>query len=281
MTFRALKEKNRELVLNVVRWMSATAKALAQVEILQGTVALQRREIQRVTEQSRQRGDECQRLRGNEELLRLQIGAAAHERRAKEDLWESFSPVKDFLKLLPENKWLSIEELPKVTLRALKRMHSTIELHKLTDTTHEQLAAAKVKIRELRSALNRASNVQQSTIETLNDALVGHEEFDGDAAVEDRAADCIKRLGNRVFELVGEVALLKHGQPFIKAGSLGRLAGCPPNGTVVSPCHSGFPQNGTCVLKASPNGRTGAANDLELTFRDGVVIQLVINRLPR
>ena len=253
MKYSELKEANRGLAQKVLHWMSVAARALADVEILSFKVKRQEEYIRKITEQSHQRGDECQRLRGNEKLLRCSIGETARLRNTNEDIsdqlgklgkfildeipgepshsegavdtairllrehvvkhaaraafrasdprWRPSSvrsamdQINELVKTLPENKFLREEPLQLVILRALRRMHSSMELHKSFDTTVGRLVEAEETIEELQGKLDRAADVQQSIVETLNDVLVGQPEFNEmTAPVEERAAVCLARL---------------------------------------------------------------------------------------
>lgn len=239
MTISALKKTCRDLRGQVLRLMEFVARSTAQIEILQDKVNRQAKLLQDTMAQSRQRGDELQRLRRNEEMLQSSIKDTARERGIKEDLaqqinklahfiitaipgepsksegaidtairllqahvvnpavkaaarakdpnWSrnsvrlAMAGISEILNRLPEKEFLRKEPMQLVVLRALKRMYANAELHKSYDTTVGRLVEAEERL--------------QLVVETLQDALVGHKEFnDHYTTVEFNAARCIKRL---------------------------------------------------------------------------------------
>lgn len=260
MTFSELKDKNRSLAKSILHWMSVAAQALARVDVLEDLLKRKDKYIEDLCEAYRRRGDELQRLRGNEQSLLSAIGDTARERGIKEDLSEqidklakfilaeipgepsssegavdtairllrhhvvrraqrvalmssdprwrpssvrkAMDEINELIKTLPEKTFLRDEPLQLVILRALKRMHRSMELHTSFDTTIGRMLEAEQRFEELRT------RYQEAVVEPLNDALVGHAEFnDVEVGVEDRAIACINRLGaenRKLREELGE-----------------------------------------------------------------------------
>lgn len=243
MTYRELKDRNRTLSDTLLKWMGCAVAAMAQVAILTDKLKRQTADFQRLLLLFRQRENEL-RLRGsgNENrlaqfilaeipgepsrsegavdtairLLRKHIvtPAAKAAARANDPQWRpsrvltAMRQMNELISTLPEKKFLREEPLQLVILRALRRMHSAIELYKaFEDTRLKEKAVSEEVINALVAQNRRLNAAKQDVIETLNDALVGHPEFNDESlTVEARAANCIRRLGAENIKLRNTVS---------------------------------------------------------------------------
>lgn len=247
MTKSRLRESRRNLAQKVLHWMGAAAEALAQVEILQSKVAGLEKVVDELMDVAGSRGEELQRLRGNEKLLLLSIRDTARERGIKEGLADQIDRLARFIVTTIPGEPSRSEGAVDTAIRLLRRMHASIELFKACDTTLDRLIKAEETIEELRTLF------RECVEEPLTAALAGHPECDdADVSVEDRAVACINRLGAENQKLRQELAKYQTGYALLSKEKTELLERCIAlTERLTAKPSSGFPHNGTCILEGT------------------------------
>jgi hypothetical protein len=142
--------------------------------------------------------------RQREQLLRLREKLNVHTGREM-NAWrwplrrdaEAGDELRKIMADMPEKRYFGVETVLQIALRAVKRLHTTIEI-------------AKPFLAEDRERMTALKDREQAMLEVLSDSLVGQPEFNfTDRPVYDNAASCIERLLAENGELRVRVALLR------------------------------------------------------------------------